>query len=820
MSTNGHLKFQGTNRATFVGETSNIMFDTTTTSLGIGVTGTDHPSSNLYITGNAYISNSISVGGVLTMGTVNVVARHDLEAVTAMGNTTPLTIEFSNATTGIVTTGNVEVGGELTVSGNVNMLHTANTASIKLNSNVVTEFPRSKKLIKYPRVAMTQNDESGTSGYVTNASSWENQANNETYGPWNNFNGILNDSAWQSTPRRFSQTTGDWDGTTTAPYAISLVGGTTIYGEWVELKIPNKIQLHTCRIAPMTHSTLTNLGRHRSPRSGYILGRVGATGNWTILKSWSDVIYGWEDLVLRDFDIENPSEYYDYFRVVWTAINGNNNYSTSAGAGYASSGEIEFLGVPEYDPEAHGVDVKVKSVPNVPNTDWLDIYIDGQDYSTMPSGNGSVLDKSTNNRHGTPSNVTFNSTWKAFEIESASTSNITIPFNSTGGAYVHTISLWFWMDTTAGGNRCIFTIRGSESTGRQIALIINQDTTTVGFKYDFYGSDVRHYDPSVVANKWMHVTLTYSGGNNTVDSKEIYLNGIKLNVTTSGTSPLNLTGTENLIIGGNLNSSNASFEGMVANFRMFNRVLTSDEIYQLYAYQKEYFGHSTNSMTLKAGRLGIGTSEPRVALDVRGDLRVDGHSQLETLAPRYYSSMQRGTFHNVSSHIITGFDHQAEGYATPVLGWEVHINFNHHRATTATHVEIDGGYLSTAPSTHVSITETATRKYDEDTSAFSFYTDRFYIGSDMAHAHAAAYAVIRITNSQVPGIPSAIHTANSSTVRYHMLGHTMYVKPGVGSCLDVAIGKISGGNNARLHGIRVATGADNITGSYTVYTYH
>ena len=90
----------------------------------------------------------------------------------------------------------------------------------------------------------------------------------------------------------------------------------------------------------------------------------------------------------------------------------------------------------------------------------------------------------------------------------------------------------------------------------------------------------------------------------------------------------------------------------------------------------------------------------------------------------------------------------------------------------------------------------------------------------MANAHAAAYAVIRITNSQVPGIPSAIHAGNGNTVRYHMLGHTMYVKPGIGSCLDVAIGQIPGGNNARLHGIRVATGADNITGSYTVYTYH
>jgi len=118
MSTNGHLKFQGTNRATFVGGTSNIMFDTTSTSLGIGVTGTDHPSSNLYITGNAYVTSDIGVGGVLTMGTVNVVARHDLESVTATGNTTPLTIEFSNATTGIVTTGNVEVGKELTVTGN------------------------------------------------------------------------------------------------------------------------------------------------------------------------------------------------------------------------------------------------------------------------------------------------------------------------------------------------------------------------------------------------------------------------------------------------------------------------------------------------------------------------------------------------------------------------------------------------------------------------------------------------------------------------------------------------------------------------------
>ena len=149
MSTNGHLKFQGTNRATFVGATSNIMFDTTTTSLGIGVTGTDHPSSNLYITGNAYVSSNIAVGGVLTMGTVNVVARHDLEAVTALGNTTPLTVEFQNADTSFVTTGNVQVGKELTVTGNTTVssnLTVSGNATVSSNLTVSGNVTVSKDL--------------------------------------------------------------------------------------------------------------------------------------------------------------------------------------------------------------------------------------------------------------------------------------------------------------------------------------------------------------------------------------------------------------------------------------------------------------------------------------------------------------------------------------------------------------------------------------------------------------------------------------------------------------------------------------------------
>ena len=103
----GTLDFKSVDKVTFVGASSNTVIDTTTGSLGVGV-GVGGPTSNLHVVGNTRLE------------------------------------------------------------GDINMLHTSNTASIKLNSNVVTEFPRSKKLIRYPRVAMT--GASAPTGYVASAS--------------------------------------------------------------------------------------------------------------------------------------------------------------------------------------------------------------------------------------------------------------------------------------------------------------------------------------------------------------------------------------------------------------------------------------------------------------------------------------------------------------------------------------------------------------------------------------------------------------------------------------------------------------------------
>ena len=152
----------------------------------------------------------------------------------------------------------------------------------------------------------------------------------------------------------------------------------------------------------------------------------------------------------------------------------------------------------------------------------------------------------------------------------------------------------------------------------------------------------------VTTGEWYHVVADFTSGNDT----HLYVNG-KLVDTVAGTTfaiPTNPP----LFIGSRANASGTVetarlFPGSIANFRLFNRVLTSDEIWQLYAYQKEYFGHGDLSMTLKAGRLGIGTSEPRAALDVRGRITREYNPGeiIETIqgkANGRYVKVQSGTY--------------------------------------------------------------------------------------------------------------------------------------------------------------------------------
>ena len=69
MAAIGILNFQGTNKATFVGASSNIVLDTVTSSLGVGV-DVNGPTSNLHVVGNAYVSTDVTIAGNIDFHTI------------------------------------------------------------------------------------------------------------------------------------------------------------------------------------------------------------------------------------------------------------------------------------------------------------------------------------------------------------------------------------------------------------------------------------------------------------------------------------------------------------------------------------------------------------------------------------------------------------------------------------------------------------------------------------------------------------------------------------------------------------------------------
>ena len=86
------------------------------------------------VSGNVY-AQAMNIGGI------NVETAHGLQSVSDTGNVTSNTIQFSNATTGFVTTANVEVGGELTVSSNLTVGGEMTVSSnLTVGGNVVADY--------------------------------------------------------------------------------------------------------------------------------------------------------------------------------------------------------------------------------------------------------------------------------------------------------------------------------------------------------------------------------------------------------------------------------------------------------------------------------------------------------------------------------------------------------------------------------------------------------------------------------------------------------------------------------------------------------
>ena len=590
----------------------------------------NHPTTGFITAANAVI------GGTLSLQNFALSQSYGLENVTDVNNTTGDTIVSSNATTGFqstanvsvgrdaLVTGNVTVGKDLTVTeeatfssnvtiakdlevsgnvtnldvlSNVNLLSVSNVVSIKKDSNVVTEFPRSKKLIKYPRVALNAYSQDG---YVVSSTTNYYDSNNPLY-PWQVFNSST--YRFQSARSDYSLTDGNYTGTVNQ----TNVDGNLVGGEWIQLQLPNKISLNRFTVALDLSTHGGRMGK------SYTLAGSNDGSTWTTVSTHTQSYGNGADGSDFNHDVESTTMY-TYYRLIATstfAVEGPH------GASWALT-YWKLFGLPEYDPDAAGMDVKVTSYPNVPNTDWLEVYYDAKESSSYPGTGGTVVDLSGNGKNGTLNgNIDFDSEYKAFTFDEAD-DYITLDTGKTGN-YIFSVSLWF--KSSGNSIETLFHMNGDYATNNTVWIYGDGTSLSIGFVNNDYSCDT---GKEIADNMWHHASFVYNG--NGESGRDIYLDGIHLGGSLSGSSAgdnLNLTSTSSISRIGALNHSSGiihEFKGSIANFRLFNRALTQDEAWQLYSYQKEYFGHGDLSMTLKAGRLGIGTSEPRAALDVKGDI--------------------------------------------------------------------------------------------------------------------------------------------------------------------------------------------------------
>ena len=601
-----------------VGE-ANLFVNTELTRVGIA---TDQPAATLHVNG------SLAVDGPLTFGTVDVAAQHGLEAITAVDNTTPLTIELQNADTSLVTTGNVEVGGnvitskDLTVTGNVttnselivagNVFYT-NLMSVSVKSNVVTEYtgPHDRPLRKYPEVALsiTSESASGENGYKVSWSSIYDNGNNVNERPFRAFDGDIGNTgnAWmvpsgvygsdgtyaQNPPRNLGTATGG--------------NSTTVDGEYIILQTPNKIKVKHFRISDK--STFTG----RAAEAGKLYGsNDGST--WYELASFSELTYYDASDYFNTVHV-NATTYYDRLALVVT------NSTATSSSTYMGIGELEYYG---YEEGSGSLDTTLKTVFNVPATTGtqLEVYYDGQDYTADTDFDqaNEVLDKSGNNLHGSQNGgVGFDSTYKAFTFDGVDDKITTTSIGNTVGDWTHSTSFWFKFDVVESIH--FYSIGPNTVSGQNVtALYYNVEgnylqTSVSGGVYN------RFKNVTLVPNHWYHLTTVKRA--NAQDS--IYLNGIELPVTEYGNTGLqmSLPANTSLNIGARPDQpSVAFFDGSIANFRLYSKALNAGQVKELYDFQKDYFLGSKSQVTLYKGHLGVGVTEPSGQLELAGDERI------------------------------------------------------------------------------------------------------------------------------------------------------------------------------------------------------
>ncbi|MEK7604750.1 MAG: LamG domain-containing protein [Patescibacteria group bacterium] len=151
------------------------------------------------------------------------------------------------------------------------------------------------------------------------------------------------------------------------------------------------------------------------------------------------------------------------------------------------------------------------------------------------------------------------------------------------GASARTVSLWIKSRNVTTPAQVAFAY-GTNLSLQDFAIRV--PNTVAGEVYvRVSGRDWFTSGGAVGANQWTHIVVSYDGGAiETVGSIKVFVNGVRMSLTDTGatTGTLN-TGTTYFVIGKESIAGTKFFNGSIDDVRVYNRVLSTSEIKQIYA---------------------------------------------------------------------------------------------------------------------------------------------------------------------------------------------------------------------------------------------
>ena len=192
----------------------------------------------------------------------------------------------------------------------------------------------------------------------------------------------------------------------------------------------------------------------------------------------------------------------------------------------------------------------------------------------------SCLDSSGNGINGTATNIVY-STGKS---GSCGSFNGATSYFVTNNDYSTLKSLSLWIYPKAANGGCIAALGHTSNHYAVFSMWISSSSKITVY---FSGYVTKGDTPAITLNTWHHIVVTNDSVTSGATNLKVYVDGAQVTLTTETSSTSYTTGTGRSAFGGFFNNQNYPqrlfYNGSISNMRMYNRILTADEVATLYS---------------------------------------------------------------------------------------------------------------------------------------------------------------------------------------------------------------------------------------------